>query len=53
MTGFDQLVVECLHRVQFPLRIREVRIGKPNDFSLARGCLIAAELEAGRTARSA
>jgi hypothetical protein len=53
MTGFDQLVAESLHRSNFPLRVSEVRVGQPSEFTHARGCLIATELETRQTARSA
>jgi hypothetical protein len=53
MTGFDQLVAEAMHRTQFPVRISEVRSGRSSEFNLARGCLIAVELETRSTARSA
>lgn len=53
MTGFEQLVAEALHRSQFPIRISEIRTGQPSEFTHARGCLIATELETQQAARSA
>ncbi len=45
MTGFDVLVADAVRRAQLPLKIAEVRTAAASDYTLARGGLIAAELE--------
>lgn len=53
MSGFDKLAAEALNRVDLPIRVSEVRSGRPSDFNHARGCMIATELEGQAAARSA
>jgi hypothetical protein len=45
MTGFDVLVADSLRRAGLPLSIQEIRTAEDSDYTLARGALIAAELE--------
>ncbi len=45
MAGFDVLVADAVTRAQLPLTITEVRTGAASDFVVARGGLIAAQLE--------
>jgi hypothetical protein len=45
MAGFDVLVADAMRRAQLPLRILEIRTANNDDYTLARGALIAAELE--------
>ncbi|HVJ87203.1 MAG TPA: hypothetical protein VM452_16220 [Caulifigura sp.] len=45
MAGFDVLVADALRRAQLPLSMTEIRTGEASDYTIARGALIAAELE--------
>jgi len=45
MTGFDVLVADAMRRARLPLTILEIRTADDCDYTLARGALIAAELE--------
>ncbi|HVJ67269.1 MAG TPA: hypothetical protein VM510_04755 [Caulifigura sp.] len=45
MTGMDVLVADAVRRAQLPLKIDEIRTATTSDYTIARGCLIAAELE--------
>jgi hypothetical protein len=53
MKGFDHLVDEAVRRTGFPVRIDEIRNARPCEFTLARGCLLAAELESRPALRAA
>ena len=43
--GFGNLFQRKLADSDFPVRIQKVRIVTDSDYSVARGCLIAAEIE--------
>ena len=45
MAGFDVVVADALRRAQLPLSMTEIRTGEASDYTIARGALIAAELE--------
>jgi hypothetical protein len=45
MTGFDVLVADALRRAQLPIAVTEIRTAAVSDYTMARGALIAAELE--------
>ncbi len=45
MPGFDLLVADAFRRAQIPVAITEIRTTAESDYTLARGGLIAAELE--------
>ena len=45
IAGFHQLVAAALQSVKLPLQIDEVRESTSVEFAVARGCLIAAELD--------
>lgn len=45
MSGFDVLVADSMRRAKLPLTILEIRTAGNCDYTLARGALIAAELE--------
>jgi len=53
MNGFDLLVGDALRRAQLPLNVTEIRAATPCDYTLARGALIAAELERKVASRDA
>ncbi|MBX3443619.1 MAG: hypothetical protein KF774_14525 [Planctomyces sp.] len=53
MTGFERLAAEALRRAEIPVTLGEVRVGRSSEFTLVRGCLIAAEMELRAAARSA
>lgn len=46
LTGFSHVLAERLRRMELPLEISELRISEDADYTLARGGLIRAELEA-------
>lgn len=45
IAGFDDLLWRAFDLARFPLAIREVRFATRHDFTVARGCLINAQLE--------
>jgi len=45
IAGFEELLRESFELARFPLVIREVRFSTRHDFTVARGCLIHAQLE--------
>jgi hypothetical protein len=45
MAGFDVLVADAVRRAQLPFNVAEVRTATANEYTIARGCLIAAEIE--------
>lgn len=44
--GFDELLTGIVERIGFPVEIGSVRLARDSDYTVARGCLINAELEA-------
>ena len=44
--GFRELLQEVFEAAQFPLAISDIQFATDNDFTVARGCLINAQLEA-------
>ncbi len=44
--GFEELLRHCFLAARFPLTIREFRLATSDDYAVARGCLINAELGA-------
>jgi hypothetical protein len=51
--GFRDLLLDVLPTVSLPVRIADVRLVAEDDFTIARGGLIRAELEAGEEVASA
>jgi len=45
MNGFDVLVADAIRRAQLPLQVTEIRTATSSEYTMARGALIAAELE--------
>lgn len=46
IAGFEGLLRQALEMARFPLDIHEIRFANSHDFTIARGCLINAQLEA-------
>lgn len=45
ISGFENLLWHAFELARFPLAIREIRFATRHDFTVARGCLINAQLE--------
>ena len=45
ISGFEELLRHAFELARFPLAIREIRFATRHDFTVARGCLINAQLE--------
>jgi hypothetical protein len=43
--GFGNMLQQMLADAAFPLRVQKVRMVTDSDYTVARGCLIAAEIE--------
>ncbi|MBC7819631.1 MAG: cell division FtsA domain-containing protein [Planctomycetaceae bacterium] len=53
IAGFEGLLRQALDMARFPLAIHEIRFANSHDFTIARGCLINAQLETdARTAQA-
>ena len=45
IAGFEGLLRHAFELARFPLAIRDIRFATQHDFTIARGCLINAQLE--------
>lgn len=45
ISGFEDVLRQAFHLARFPLVIRDIRLATQHDYTIARGCLINAQLE--------
>lgn len=51
IAGFEGLLRQAFELARFPLAISEIRFANHHDFTIARGCLISAQLESDARSR--